>query len=356
MEKMMKKTLSYLLCLLVVGACARTVETGKNDAAKRYFDAWIHVNHPDLTPTALGAYVLSDKEGSGSPVGESDKYVRLNYTLRSLDGNVTATTYPELARQLGTWSETAWFGPVIWALGEGSLNAGLDEMISTMRVGGIRRSVVPGWLMTTSRYGSAQDYIDNVTGTNTIYEIELLETIEDTDKWELDSLGRFFALNYPQLSVKDSLKYGFYYVQTKAPAEEKTAAAEDSDDDDSEESDAGFPADTTIYINYTGRLLDGRVFDTTVADTAKMYGLYSSSKTYSPISVQYTHDDYTKITITSDKTSVIDGFSYMLWRMGPYEQGSGIFYSGLGYAASGSGSSIPAYSPLRFDIEVVDKP
>ena len=52
---MMKKTLSYLLCLLVLGACARTVETGKNDAAKRYFDAWMQVNHPGLTPTGLGA-------------------------------------------------------------------------------------------------------------------------------------------------------------------------------------------------------------------------------------------------------------------------------------------------------------
>ena len=115
-------------------------------------------------------------------------------------------------------------------------------------------------------------------------------------------------------------------------------------------------ADTTIYINYTGRLLNGRVFDTTVADTAKMYGIYSSSKTYSPISVQYNHDDYTGITITSNKTSVIDGFSYMLWRMGPFEEGTGIFLSKLGYASSGSGSAIPAYSPLRFDIEVVEKP
>ena len=62
------------------------------------------------------------------------------------------------------------------------------------------------------------------------------------------------------------------------------------------------------------------------------------------------------ITITSSKSSVIDGFSYMLWRMGPFEAGTGIFLSRLGYAASGSGSSIPAYSPLRFDIEVVEKP
>ena len=352
---MMKKTISYLMCLLVLGACARTVETGTNDAAKRYFDAWIYVNHPDLTPTELGAYVLSDIQGTGDEIGESDKYVRLNYTLSSLDGNISSTSRPELAKQLGTWSESSWCGPVVWTLGEGYLSAGLDEMLSTMREGGRRKTVIPGWLMTTARYDTAQEYLDNVSGTSAIYDIELLEAIEDIDKWEIDSLGRFFALNYPSVTVSDSLKYGFYYVQTKAPVVE-SSGEESEDGDDREESDAGFPADTTIYVNYTGRLLNGRVFDTTVADTAKMYGIYSSSKTYSPISVQYDYDDYTGITITSDKSSVIDGFSYMLWRMGPFEAGTGVFISSLGYSSSGSGSSIPAYSPLRFDIEVVEKP
>lgn len=351
---MIKKIIPYLMCLLVLASCARTVEAGKNDASKRYFDAWMQVNHPDLTPTGLGAYVLYDEEGSGSAVSGSDKYVRLNYTLRSLDGNVSATTVPALAKQLGTWSETSWCGPVIWTLGENYLSAGLEEMLSSMREGGRRQEIIPGWLMTTSRYDSAQDYLDNVTGTNAIYEIELLEAIEDMDKWEIDSLGRFFAKDYPQLSVKDSLKYGFYYVQTKAP--EAGAEQEAVEEGDEEDTDAGFPADTTIYINYTGRLLNGRVFDTTVADTAKMYGIYSSSKTYAPISVQYTHDDYSKITITSNKSSAIDGFSYMLWRMGPFEEGTGIFLSSLGYSSSGSGSAIPAYSPLRFDVEVVEKP
>ncbi len=352
----MKRTLSYLLlAALVLSGCAKTVTSGTNDAAKRYFDAWIYVNHPDLSPTDLGAYVLEETQGTGDAVGDAstDAYVRLNYTIRSLDGTVSSTTYPALARQLGTYSETSWFGPVIWSRAEGSLYAGVDEMISSMRVGGVKKTVIPGWLLTSSRYDSAQEYLDNVSaGSPTIYELELLETISDTDAWELDSLGRYFASVYPEVSLADSLKYGFYYIQRKAP--QTTATSDETDSE--EESDAGFPSDTTIYINYTGRLLNGQVFDTTIEDTAKVYGLYSSSKTYEPISVQYSHDDYSEITITSSKTSVIDGFSYMVWRMGAYEEGTGIFYSKLGYSSSGSGSSIPGYSPLRFDIEVVDQP
>ena len=42
--------------------------------------------------------------------------------------------------------------------------------------------------------------------------------------------------------------------------------------------------------------------------------------------------------------------------MHPHEKGTAVFYSGVGYGSSGSGSTIPAYAPLRFDIEIVDKP
>ncbi len=353
----MKKTLTYLLlAALMLSGCAKTVTSGLNDASKRYFDAWIHVNYPDLTPTALGAYVIEEKEGTGASLqdAETDAYVRLNYTVRSLDGTVSGTTYPYLAKQLGEYSETSWYGPVIWSRADGSLYAGVDEMLSSMKIGGKKTTVIPGWLLTGSRYDTAQEYIDNVSASSpAIYELELLEAINDTDRWELDSIGRYLSSNFPEVSLADSLKYGFYYIQKKAPQPIGTGSDDDGDED---ESDAGFPRDSTIYINYTGRLLNGQVFDTTIEDTAKVYGLYSSSKSYKPISVNYDYDDYSQITITSDKSSVIDGFAYMVWRMGAYEEGSGVFYSKLGYSSSGSGSSIPAYSPLRFDIEVVDQP
>ena len=88
-------------------------------------------------------------------------------------------------------------------------------------------------------------------------------------------------------------------------------------------------------------------------DTAIIHGIYSSSRTYEPQSIAWKKDDYTQIQMGS--SDIIDGFSYALWKMKDKEKCSAIFYSPLGYSYSGSGSGIPSYSPLRFDIEIVDK-
>ena len=60
--------------------------------------------------------------------------------------------------------------------------------------------------------------------------------------------------------------------------------------------------------------------------------------------------------ITLDSSNVIEGFAYALSLMHPHEKGMTLFYSGVGYKESGSGDAIPGFSPLRFDIEIVDKP
>jgi FKBP-type peptidyl-prolyl cis-trans isomerase len=58
----------------------------------------------------------------------------------------------------------------------------------------------------------------------------------------------------------------------------------------------------------------------------------------------------------SDKSTIIEGFALTLWQMRAMEKGVGVFYSNLGYNYSGSGSSIPGYAPLIFEIELVEKP
>ena len=120
--------------------------------------------------------------------------------------------------------------------------------------------------------------------------------------------------------------------------------------------------DTTIYVNYTGKLLNGLIFDTTSERIAKDNDLYDSSRDYTPVRITLS-EDYKNITMGEDESEVIPGFAMALadlmysnsdktWK----DSVTGIFISALGYNYSGSGASIPAYAPLIFEIEIVDKP
>ena len=352
----MKKSILYLsLAVLVLAACAKTPKKSANESDKLYLESWIQVYHPEATRTSLGAYVLEDIPGTGAAAGsyESNPYIQVNYTVRNLDGSVQGTTDMELAQQLGSYDESAYYGPVTWTRASHGLAAGIEESVAAMRVGGRRTVVIPGWLLgvdassgTPIIYDTAQEYLDKVTGgTPRIYEIELTELIQDVNKWQCDSVGRYVAHEFPGKSVTDSLKYGIYYFRTAEPS-----------------STAKFKNDTTIYINYIGRRLDGAVFDTSIADTAKFYGIYSASRTYGPCAVTWYGSDktYTDITMktagATSASSVINGFAFGLDQMHPHEQGSVIFIAGWGYGSKSSGAAIPAYSPLRFDLEIVDKP
>ena len=340
----MKKTILYFaLAALLFAGCAKASKTGLNDANKRYLDAWILVNHPGAPQTTLGSYILEDHPGTGTSAGSADDnlYVRVEYTVSTMAGSIQNACTEQLAKQLGTYDPTTYYGPVIWQRGQGAMAPGIEDAIGDMREGGVRTLLIPGWLLSTAKYyETAKEYQDNVSGTTGIYEFKLCDVIPDIKKWEIDSVGRYISDTYPGKSVRDSLKYGFYYTQTGAPS-----------------SNIDFPADTTIYVNYILRLLDGKVIDTNVRDTAAFYNIYSSSRDYAPASIKWFSSEGTYLNIKfGDSSGAIEGFQYALSLMHPHEKGTAVFYSGLGYSYKGSGSSIPAYSPLRFDLEIVDKP
>lgn len=343
---MKKKGIFSALALASVlcAGCAVDETVGKNESSKLYFDSWVTFQkqkHPEYLwqETALGSYILEWTEGTGASAGDPDDYpyVRYTQTTTDLDGNVASTTDALVSRKLNKYNKTYYYGPVISYRGQNNIYAGVEEILSDMKVGGRVKAVVPGWLLTYKRYSSASKYISNVTGTNAIYDITVTDIIDDIEKWEIDSLSRYIVAN-TDIAPEDSLKYGFYYRQLRAPS-----------------SDKAMPTDTTVYINYVGRLLNGLVFDTNVADSAKVYGLYSSSKTYKASQINMSAN-YTDITMSSNNSSVIDGFALALSQMKPFEKGRAIFWSGRGYTYNGSGDAIPAFSPLIFDIELVEKP
>ena len=313
----------------LIASCAKSETTGVNDANKRYFDAWLKINHPDAVRDGLGIYIIDETVGTGKEAGSAEDYpyALVSYTTTDLEGTVSETTEAKVAQQIGTYDATKYYGPVIRLRNSTAMTAGQEMTLNPMRVGGTRKAVIPGWFNTTTTRATTEDgYLENVTGDNVILTLTLHDVIKDLSEWQIDSISSYLAHNYP--SPVDSTKYGFYYIQTKAP-------------DDT----TPFASEAKVYVNYTGRLLNGTVFDSSDEKTMKDAGLHKAGKTYSPLSVTM-KEDYTEI------EEVIPGFALCVSNMKKGEKGTCIFYSELGYKGSAQ-SNIPAYSPLRFDVEML---
>ena len=96
-----------------------------------------------------------------------------------------------------------------------------------------------------------------------------------------------------------------------------------------------------ISVNYTGRLLDGTIFDSSVESDARKSDNYNPQRPYEPM------------TYTVGRDKLIEG-----WEQGVMGQPEGtvlqlVIPSALGYGPRGAGNRILPYSPLVFDIEIV---
>ena len=347
----MKNLYKYIFlaaAAVIPASCARTISEGVNEAEQRYFNAWMKVNGISESQKAgRGIYILEKTEtASGTTVG-ADGYAIVEYTTTDLEGNITDYTDMEQAKQLGTYSPGSYYGPKVWTTTAETIRAGLYDGIAGMKIGERRRFIVPSWLMSYKNLATEADYLavssDNST---TIFDVTVKDFTKDINQWQFSKILQtinnkdFYdgAFNGTNIEDTTGVAYGMFYKTLEGIEEEKA-----------------FEEDTTIYINYTGKLLNGLIFDTNVERIAKDNHVYSASRTYGPTAVQW-GEDWSDITL--DESEVIGGFSRTLWQMAKLRKGSkgvGIFYSELGYGHSGS-SNIPGYAPLIFEIEFVDKP
>ena len=373
--------------VLLAVSCAKERGTSTNEDARRYFEAWVAVQskaHPEYMweKAGSGIYILEDSQVENGEVVTDKAYVMVEYTCTDLDGNVIGTSHEDLSHKTGiNYDKSYYYGPATWTNSDAALNVGVRDIISGMTIGGTRKAVVPSWLATSTRYATEEEFIANVTdGSDYIYEIKIADATDDILNYQCDEMDRYWKQNIQGLDPDsdgaaenapytgpDGVQYqecwdtsytGFLfrqYFNTLETGEDGSPAMT-------------FEKDSTILINYTGRRLDGQVFDTTIADTAKVHNIYNPAKTYAPVEVKWSNDS-TAITL-GESGDLINGFKSMLKHLHNEEAGTdnegkpvegfsagetatAIFYSSLGYGYSGSGSAIPGYAPLRFDITVV---
>lgn len=324
--------------------CARETTPSVGETAREYLGLWMDKNYPYLQPDANGLYLLEEEAGDGDLWDAALPYTYLEITTRSLNGVVSSTTSEKLSQQLGTYVKGNYYGPRFQGTGEGSSYAGLDALLTGMRVNGSRKAVVPSWMLTTSRFDSQQKYVDAATSsTSLIYEVVLRGQTDDINAVEKDSLALYVNRHYgavaPVSYIPDQEADGtFYFIPVYTPSGEDVKPRTET---------------ATGTLNYTGRLLNGQLFDTTVEKDAKDAGMYSADKTYTPMSITFA-SEWSSISMGSGSSSLIDGFKGALSLM-KYEgqKAIAIFTSSQGYGTSGSSGTIPAWSPLLFELELV---
>lgn len=96
----------------------------------------------------------------------------------------------------------------------------------------------------------------------------------------------------------------------------------------------------TVTVNYIGKTLDKKIFDTSIEQVAKDNGIFNATRKYQPLRYAVGYG----FTIT--------GFEFALSMMHQGEKATVIFPSRLGYGTQSSGS-IPANSPLIFELDLV---
>lgn len=97
----------------------------------------------------------------------------------------------------------------------------------------------------------------------------------------------------------------------------------------------------SVWVNYTGRTMEGKVFDSSIEATAKQAGLDQPGRTYEPIAFKVGEGE------------VIKGWDEGLQLMNEGSRATFLIPSDLAYGAQGAGEDIKPFSSLIFDVELV---
>jgi FKBP-type peptidyl-prolyl cis-trans isomerase len=146
-------------------------------------------------------------------------------------------------------------------------------------------------------------------------------------KTEMDKAKNAEAAKFNAYVSKESKKAqvttsGLNYVVTQAGSGPKAAMGD------------------TVVVNYTGRFLTGKVFDTSIIEVAKKEGTFNAQRPYEPLKMPV------------GMNGSIPGFEEGLMLFPAGTKAKLILPSKLGYGEQGS-QGIAPYTPLIFEIEIV---
>jgi FKBP-type peptidyl-prolyl cis-trans isomerase len=292
-----------ILAAIMVTGCVKDNTQELKEQEMKLLQQYLETNNITAEPTASGLYYIPITEGTGISPDEGT-WVEIQYTGELIDGTVFSTSIEETAEMNEIHDEGFLYGPSRLQLGNIGL-AGLNEGIQLMKVGGKAKFILPSDL---GMGGFASGLVPAYS--TLIYTIELLEAFDDPEKHEQQKIWAY--LKEGAFENVDSTESGLYYIQETAGIGEL------------------FVDGDNVTVWYTGKFLDGRVFDSNLTEEAFSFlvpGFY-----------------------------VIEGWQEGIKLMRDQEKGILIIPYHLGYGAEGRYDEygrvvVPPYMTLVFEME-----
>jgi FKBP-type peptidyl-prolyl cis-trans isomerase FklB len=350
---MIKRFLIFSLAIFSIlsfNSCEKEIDERLDDELIR-LKAYIRVlkrNNPTLQidSTKSGLYYIIESQGTGN-IPVKDNYLLFDYTEQNLDEEVFKSSLKSISELHDSYSIKVHYAPKFIKYKDemNPLLAGVAEGFSLLKEGGKIRLIMPSNLA----YGSSiSSHIGKTLNpfTSLIVDIDFKRLVTDVVAYEEELISVYLTENYPDLVVNDvlaSLKQDGVYVLKE---EEKPV---DVDEEEEEEEDPYqvIVKDDEVSLDYTGRLTDNWLFDTSVKEVAEANGTYSTSREYKPISVKVESKDF------------IDGFSLALKKLRTNTKAAVLILSKNAYGEKGSSSegieTIPPHAPLIFDLDIFKK-
>lgn len=273
------KFLRYALMSLVVAvgltSCAEIVEIDMDEKEQQSLDAWIakHVNKNGTRAVrqSNGLWVEIADYGDTKSMATNDTvtWVKYNFTMRDMTGNVVFTRYEDIAKWQGTFTKHTHYVPDYIFCGEypANLLEGTHYMMRNtltnhdgtkfnMHVGTKGTLYIPSALAhgatgTSNDAGYGGQYSLNGS-VPSIIDFEIVHVTKDPVKDEEKEVADFIASTGNWKPVNDTLDYLYVDKKFRLPEGEEAYKGD------------SIKIDSTVKIWYVGKFLDGFVFDTNI--------------------------------------------------------------------------------------------
>lgn len=279
--------------------------------------AYLTQNNITQAPTSSGIYFIQQVPGSG-PVVATSQFVKLNLTVSSIDGKKLFSTLDANK-------------PVTMEFGKPFDTKGLDEAIGMMRKGSKAKVIVPSVMGFGEKGRRNQQTGEFIIPpyTPVVYELEILDiktkaqqeneqkaedakmkkAADEAKAKEPAMIQEYLKAN--KITAKPTAS-GLYYIETVKGKGAKPVVGK------------------KVKVSYTGRLLNGKVFDSS----------FKGGKS-------------TPYEFPLGQGAVIAGWDEAIGMMLVGGKATLIVPSKLGYGERQMGPDITPFSPLVFDVELV---